>query len=132
MVHNPTSCTYLLVAKFHQEPELRVSTHTCVLTHAEQPSGTQSRAKEGGPDLWKSKWKITSIQGEPFSLVNFSSELLDSKTTWKCKKEGWGDRQRRKRRRRGKISVLEIINPTDSRAVNMNSIWFCHVQKPAF
>ena len=41
-------------------------------------------------------------------------------------------RKRKKGREERDMNPLETINPTDSRAVNMNSICFCHLHSPAF
>lgn len=67
-----------------------------------------------------------------FSPVNFPNELADNKAIWKWKKnkqEAGGRREKEEEEReKREINPLEAINPTDSRAVNMNSIWFCHLQ----
>lgn len=43
---------------------------------------------------------------------------------------GRGSEKEEEEKEKGEINPLEAINPTDSRAVNMNSIWFCHLQSP--
>lgn len=66
----------------------------------------------------------------PFTVVNVPSKLADNQATWKRKKnkEEEGGGMERREEEKEERNPLEAINPTDSRAVNMNSIWFCHLQ----
>lgn len=76
-------------------------------------------------------WRVyleKSLHSErtPFTAVNFPKELADNKATWKCKKnkeeEGGGSGKEEEEKEKGEINPLKAVNPTDSRAVNMNSI----------
>lgn len=76
-------------------------------------------------------------QETAFSLVNFPNELLGSKTTWKCRKnreekEGAGEEKGGRGEREEREEFIGNNKPTDLRAVNMNSICFCHLHSPAF
>ena len=99
--------------------------------HIGRPPGPQGRADKGGKFTWSSRWKKNlHTQRAAFSPVNFPSELSDNKSTCKCKENREEKDEGEKEER--DMNPLETINPTDSRAVNMNSICFCHLHSPAF